>query len=32
MVLAPLLRNEEIIGVNKIGAMITPAEIEAAIV
>jgi 2-oxoglutarate ferredoxin oxidoreductase subunit alpha len=30
-VLAQLLWNKELVGVNKIGAMITPAEIEAQI-
>lgn len=30
-VIAPLLRGKEIVGVNKIGAMITPAEIEEAV-
>lgn len=31
-VLAPLMKDKEVIGVNKIGAMITPAEIEEQIV
>ena len=30
-VIAPLLRNKEVVGINKIGSMITPAEIEDAI-
>jgi pyruvate/2-oxoacid:ferredoxin oxidoreductase alpha subunit len=31
-VLAPLLYGKEVVGVNKIGSMITPAEIEEQIV
>ncbi|MCX6136670.1 MAG: hypothetical protein NTV54_04140, partial [Ignavibacteriales bacterium] len=32
LVLMPLLKDKEVVGVNKIGTMITPSEIEVAIV